>query len=125
MADVLNSILIPFRGELAALGTALFWAFSAILFKRAGKYIPAAELNLVKGLLAIGMILVTLALRGALFSPIEPNAFWLFMASGALGIGIGDTAFFQTLIVISIPRFTNTLRSVMRYGTLVISVTFL
>jgi drug/metabolite transporter (DMT)-like permease len=97
MLDLFESLINPFRGELAALSTALFWAFAAILYKRVGKYIPAAELNLVKGLLGIGMICVTLVLRGSSFLPTHMPAFWLFMGSGALGIGIGDTAFFQTL----------------------------
>ena len=97
MPDLINSLFAPFRGELAALGTAFFWAFATILFSRVGRIIPPIELNLFKGVLAIILLLLTLIPRGNMLGSVEPFALWLLLLSGALGIGIGDTFYFESL----------------------------
>ena len=40
---------------------------------------------------------MTLIPRGDVFGDVEPFAVWLLFLSGALGIGIGDTAYFESL----------------------------
>lgn len=84
-------------GGIAALISALLWAIAAIIFRRLGENVPPAELNLVKGSLAVLLMLVTtLILREV--SPVMPIAtFLLLIASGVIGIGIGDTAYFESL----------------------------
>lgn len=97
MSEVIHALITPFRGELAALGTAFFWAFATIIYSRLGRFIHPVELNLIKGALAIGMILLTLFARGGVSIHIESFALWVLLLSGALGIGIGDTFYFESL----------------------------
>jgi len=84
-------------GELAALGGALLWAVASVLYRRAGEQVSPRELNLLKGLLGAGLLALTAwALRDP-FPAAQPWAIGLLLLSGALGIGLGDTAYFQAL----------------------------
>ena len=88
---------LGFGGELAALGGALLWAVASVLYRRAGEQVPPRELNLLKGLLGAGLLALTAwALRDP-FPAAQPWAIGLLLLSGALGIGLGDTAYFQAL----------------------------
>ena len=93
---MLNLIDI-FPGELAALTTALLWAISATVYSILGQTIPPLLLNLYKGVIAIVLILVTLFLGNNIFSAIELKSLVILLISGAIGIGLGDTAYFSTL----------------------------
>jgi drug/metabolite transporter (DMT)-like permease len=85
------------RGEVAALAAAFVWAVSTVIFGRLGKSLSPLVLNLAKGCIAIALIVVTLVLRANL-QPELPSAavFWLLL-SGAIGIGLGDTAYFKAI----------------------------
>lgn len=86
-------------GEFAALSSSAVWALASLLFTQLGKDIRAAALNLLKGVIAIVLLLGTLwVLEGAPWPRGIParDAGWL-IASGFVGITIGDTAFFQAL----------------------------
>lgn len=87
--------LLTIRGELAALSAALIWALSSTVYASIGRQISPLPLNLLKGLAAIGFTLLTLAGRQS------PELNWssvgLLVLSGAVGIGFGDTAFFESL----------------------------
>ncbi|WP_413164114.1 DMT family transporter [Capilliphycus salinus ALCB114379] len=91
------SILTNFRGEFAALLAAFFWSLSSVVYSQAGEKIPAIGLNLIKGILAIAMLVLTLVLRGSLFPDIELTIIGLLLLSGIIGIAIGDSAYFTTL----------------------------
>lgn len=93
----LNTLIANFRGELAALGAAFLWALATVVYSRVGQNIPPLELNLVKGIIATIMLLLTLILSGDLLTAIEPSALGLLLLSGAVGIGLGDTAYFEAL----------------------------
>jgi len=83
-------------GEFAAIGTALCWAISVILFRRLRNLFRPIQLNLWKGILSIsGLIIVLLFMSHHQFPNLN-NSAWLLL-SGAIGIGIGDTAFFSAL----------------------------
>ncbi len=84
-------------GELAALSGAFLWALASIIYSRLGQRIPPLELNLLKGVLAIAMLALTLLLSGESASHLDPKALQLLLLSGALGIGLGDTAYFESL----------------------------
>lgn len=94
------------QGELAALTAALFWAIASILFAGVGRYIQAIHLNLVKGILSCMMILAVLGIGSVLqmqgfnlasLTAISSHGLLLLAASGIIGIGAGDTAYFACL----------------------------
>ncbi|MDX2239168.1 MAG: DMT family transporter [Leptolyngbyaceae cyanobacterium bins.302] len=89
--------LITYRGELAALSASMIWAVASIVYTGVGKTLSPLVLNLVKGLIAIVLLVVTLLLTGQLFPSVHPNQVGLLLFSGALGIGLGDTAYFEAL----------------------------
>jgi drug/metabolite transporter (DMT)-like permease len=89
--------LTNFKGELAAVGTAFLWAMSAIVWGRIGKYVPPIGLNFLKVAIAIALLMLTLLLRSDLLPKISPIAVLQLMLSGILGIGLGDTFYFEAL----------------------------
>lgn len=89
--------LTNFKGELAAVGTAFLWAMSAIVWGRIGKYVPPIGLNFLKVAIAIALLMLTLLLRSDLIPKISPIAVLQLMLSGILGIGLGDTFYFEAL----------------------------
>lgn len=92
---------IPFlqAGELYALSCALLWAVAVILFRKTGETIEPVALNLFKGVVGLGLFLVTMRIFGVPWFPAEvPIEDWLVLAgSGALGIAIADSMFFASL----------------------------
>ena len=84
-------------GEIAALAAAFVWALSSTIWQRVGQQIPAVVLNLLKGAIALFMLLATILILGKSLPPVNPNILAILLISGALGIGIGDTAFFIVL----------------------------
>lgn len=84
------------RGELAALTAAAIWAVSSTLYSQIGKQVAPLTLNLTKGLLAIGYLIITMLLTGDR-SVIAPAQWWPLLLSGIIGIAWGDTFFFMAL----------------------------
>lgn len=83
-------------GEIAALSTALCWAVAARMFRVLGRHFSPLALNFWKGLAAIAILLV---ITEGFLPPVElsqETIFWLLL-SGVIGIGLGDTFFFQAL----------------------------
>jgi drug/metabolite transporter (DMT)-like permease len=60
-------------------------------------------MNLLKNVLAAGMLIITLWFGGGLFYGVDSFALLLLLISGAVGIGLGDTAYFHALKTIG-PR---------------------
>lgn len=74
------------------------WAFAVILFKKSGETVHPIGLNLFKDLFALVLFLPTMWLFGETLWRDAPAAdYALLLASGALGIGVGDTFFFKSL----------------------------
>ncbi len=86
-----------FKGELAALGAAFLWAVSTVVYERLGHSYPPVVLNLIKGAIALVLILFTLLFGSEPLPSANPTAFGLLLLSGAVAIGFGDTAYFETL----------------------------
>jgi drug/metabolite transporter (DMT)-like permease len=86
-----------YGGGLAALTAAFLWAIASLVYRRAGKQIPPLELNLLKGVVALALLALTLLLTGVSLAGVEPLALGLMLLGGALGIGVGDTAYFESL----------------------------
>ncbi len=91
------SFLADIRGEVAALSAALIWAIASVVYAGVGRQLSPLMLNLVKGLIAIAFLLVALLLTGKLFPAVNLGEFGLLALSGAIGIGFGDTVYFQAL----------------------------
>jgi drug/metabolite transporter (DMT)-like permease len=73
------------------------WSVAAVLYSRVGRYIAPRELNLIKGLLSLVFLGLGLFIAG---QPLDtaglPAIGWLLL-SGVLGIGLGDTAYFEAI----------------------------
>ncbi len=95
---------IQFTGEIAALTAALFWAVSSVLFKKLGKTIPPVEMNLLKGTLAIVLFFVTSLVLKEKAASLSLQAVLMLAVSGALGIGYGDTVYFEALNILGARR---------------------
>ncbi|XGW00470.1 MAG: DMT family transporter [Leptolyngbya sp. BL-A-14] len=91
------SFFIDFRGELAALSAALIWAIASVIYTGIGRQLSPLVLNLAKGLIAIALLLLTLLLKGELLPQVSVSAIGLLVLSGVVGIGFGDTAYFEAL----------------------------
>ena len=89
--------IATFQGELSALAAAGLWAFSTLLFGRLGQWLSPLILNLAKGGIAIGFLLISLVLRQQLFVDLPVSSAILLFLSGCIGIGLGDTAYFATV----------------------------
>lgn len=96
MTDILK-IIGNFQGELFALGAAFLWALSSVLFKSLGRTIRPLELNLIKGIAGFILLAITSLIIGEVFTSIRPAAFVVLAISGAVGIGFGDTMFFEAI----------------------------
>jgi drug/metabolite transporter (DMT)-like permease len=94
----LNFPITNFNGELAALGAAFLWALSAVIYAHLGQKISPLALNLSKGIIAIAFIALSLLVQGN-YWPTDMNGVALvcLLLSGVLGIGLGDTFYFEAL----------------------------
>lgn len=87
----------PYLGEIAALSAAFLWAISSVVYSHLGLKIAPLQLNLSKGIIAIALIVATLAWQNTALSDISWQTIALLFLSGAIGIGLGDTAYFAAL----------------------------
>jgi drug/metabolite transporter (DMT)-like permease len=92
-----ESTLIPFPGEIAAISAALFWALASVVYSRVGQKISPIGLNLIKGIIAIFLLLLTILIQGQNFPNVPIFTIQILLLSGLIGIGIGDSAYFATL----------------------------
>ena len=90
-------IIAQYQGEFFAISAAFLWAFSAILFERLGKKIRPIEMTLLKGTFAATMLGATMFLLREPISSINSLSLIVLLISGAVGIGIGDTAYFEAI----------------------------
>lgn len=90
-------VFSQYQGEFFALSAAFLWSISAILFERLGKKIRPIEMNLLKGFFATIFLTATLFLLREPLTNLTPLGFAVLVVSGAVGIGIGDTAYFEAL----------------------------
>ena len=93
----MNLNLTNYSGEIAALTAACLWAGATMIFSLLGRQIRSTELNLLKGVVAIILMAAAILLTGESLTSIQPLAFWLLIISGVIGLGLGDTAYFESL----------------------------
>jgi drug/metabolite transporter (DMT)-like permease len=93
-------------GELAALGAALCWTFSAVFYKRAltsTKPIPANTVRCLGTSLVLVAVLA-LAGRSEVLAELPEYAVFLACASGVVGLGLGDTLYMLSLKSLGVSR---------------------
>ncbi len=118
------NFLKDYPGELAALSAALIWAVASVIYTGVGRQLSPLVLNLVKGLMAIVLLIATLLLTGNLFPTVSPHSLILLLLSGVVGIGFGDTAYFGALNCMG-PRRTLVLESLAPPLAAVLALIFL
>lgn len=84
-------------GELAAITSAILWAITSVIYGRVGQRVSPLELNFVKGVIAIALLALTITLQAQWGQSFPLGPVLLLGLSGAIGIGLGDTAFFLSL----------------------------
>ena len=96
---------MPFQshtGEIASLGVAVCWTFSALYFEKAGHKVGSLSVNVIRIFLAVIFLGITLLFTQGSFFPTGAtleNWFWLGL-SGVIGFFIGDLLLFQSYVVI-------------------------
>lgn len=96
--------MADFQGEIAALSAALLWTGASFIYAGLGKQMSPMWLNLVKSSIAIGFILLTFVLLQEAWPQIDGVSFGLLFLSGAIGIGFGDSVFFEALVCLGARR---------------------
>lgn len=99
-------------GELAALATSFFFALTSIIFSSAGRKVGSQVTNRIRLLFALTYLIIlnTILFREPLpFSAESSRWIWLGI-SGIIGLSLGDTFFFQSLVSVG-PRLGSLLLS--------------
>ena len=117
-------ILLGFSGELFALLAAFLWAFSSVLFSDLGKTIKPVELNLIKGIGAILLLTISSLLLKETVGSLSLQVILLLFISGAIGIGFGDTMYFEAINSIG-PRRSLLISTIAPIITAVLALIFL
>lgn len=89
-------------GELAALGTALCWTATALFFAEAGVRVGSLVVNVLRLVMALGMLVVLGWVTRGLPWPSDatPHA-WLWLSiSGVVGFAFGDLCLFRAFVLI-------------------------
>ena len=88
-------------GLLAATTAAVLWSVATILYRRAGRVLPPVRMNLFRGIAAILLLGIVLAVESvrADTNPLalSPHLLAWLALSGVVGIGGGDTCYFAAL----------------------------
>jgi len=99
-------------GELAALGTALLWTISALVWTSVGKHVGALATSFLRLLITCVFLLAYGYLFRGLWLPTDASArVWLMLgASGFAGFFLADVCLFKAFVLIG-PRLTLLLQS--------------
>lgn len=93
---------IPFMGEAAALGAAVCWTVTAMVFESAGKKVGSLQVNLIRLVIAFFFLSIfSFYVNGAFFPSDIDSMSWIYLLlSGLVGFVIGDLLLFQALVVL-------------------------
>jgi drug/metabolite transporter (DMT)-like permease len=85
-------------GELCSILSALAWAIGLMFYRQLGARLPPLQLNFLKNLLVLAMLLPAIPLLHGLAVPhFTGTQLAAAIASGVLGIGVADTLYFRAL----------------------------
>jgi len=93
-------------GELAALGSALCWTFSAVLYKKALAKTKPISANVVRCAGTSLILVLVFALIGKVyvFASLPAQVILLASVSGIIGLGLGDTLYMNSLEILGVAR---------------------
>ncbi len=92
-------------GEACAIGSALTWSGGVIIYKRLGEILPPLQLNLLKNLIVLVVLVPTLLLVPGIGWPtMSVSTVLLTLLSGVLGIAVADTLYFRALNTLGAAR---------------------
>ncbi|MEM2631053.1 MAG: DMT family transporter [Candidatus Bathyarchaeia archaeon] len=93
-------------GELAALGAAICWTFSAVLYREALTDAKPLQANTVRCLGTSIILILCLALAGKarVIADLPLNTLAFTCLSGLVGLGLGDTLYLLSLKIIGVAR---------------------
>jgi len=93
-------------GELAALGTAILWTISAVLYKEALLNTKPVSANIVRCTCTSVVLVICLACIGKIgtLANVPTYAIVLASVSGVIGLGLGDTLYMTSLKLIGVAR---------------------
>ena len=86
-------------GELAALGAAIAWAVSAVLYKGGLSKTEPLQANIMRlGCTSLVLVVFVIAIgKSLVFLGLPANALVLSALSGLIGLGVGDTLYMMSL----------------------------
>ncbi len=89
-------------GELAALGTALFWTVRSLSFESASRKVGSLPVNLLRLLMAFAMLSFFCFLHRGVAFPVdaEPHMWFWLSLSGLFGFVLGDLCLFKAFVII-------------------------
>jgi drug/metabolite transporter (DMT)-like permease len=89
-------------GEISALGVAICWTCSALLFEKAGSKIGSLSVNLIRLMVAIIILGLIAWIARGYFLPIDATPYqWLWLSiSGFIGFFLGDLFLFHSYSII-------------------------
>jgi len=104
--------MTAYFGEIAALATALLWAFGSIFFTNAGKIVGSVVVNRTRLVFAFVMVAATHFVFFGTPAPLDAEPYrWGWLAlSGVIGYAVGDAFLFQAFVMIG-PRISMLLMS--------------
>ncbi|MEM3566613.1 MAG: DMT family transporter [Candidatus Bathyarchaeia archaeon] len=93
-------------GELAALGAAICWTFSAVLYKKALAETKPVSANVVRCAGTSLVLVLVSALLGKthVFVSLPVHIILLASISGVIGLGLGDTLYMNSLEILGVAR---------------------
>ncbi len=93
-------------GELAALGAALSWTVSALLYRRALERVRPFSANVIRLSCTSAVLLVFLLVVGKLWvlTDLPVQIAVLAAVSGVIGLGVGDTLYLVSLRLVGVAR---------------------
>lgn len=80
-----------------AILAAILWAFSSFMLEKIAQSLPPKELNIIKGAIAIVLLVATSLLLGEDYHHLPWSEVSVLFLSGIIGIGLGDTAYYAGL----------------------------
>jgi len=99
---------VSFVGETAALGTAVCWSVTSLFFAAAGRRIGSFVVNQVR--IPLAVVFLSLALLATTGSPwpswMSSTSAGFLCLSGVIGLVLGDSCYFESLVVLGPRRAT-------------------